>query len=87
VWLFSSGPIGDPPKPAEDPVDAAGLVHACGAREHRVFAGRLERHRLGWGERAITVALRAPEGDFRDFAGIRAWAAQIAETLSAGVTA
>ena len=23
VWLFSSGPIGVPPKPAEDPVDAA----------------------------------------------------------------
>ena len=23
VWLFSSGPVGDPPKPAEDPVDVA----------------------------------------------------------------
>ena len=23
VWLFSSGPVGDPPKPEEDPVDVA----------------------------------------------------------------
>ena len=25
VWLFSSGPVGEPPKPAEEPVDAAPL--------------------------------------------------------------
>ena len=81
VWLFSSGPVGDPPKPAEDPVDVAALVAATGAREHRVFAGRLDRHRLGFAERAVTLALRAPEGDFRDWAAIEAWAAEIAETL------
>ena len=28
VWLFSSGPIGDPPKPEDDPVDAAAMVSA-----------------------------------------------------------
>src|SRR5205807_2446948 len=59
VWLFSSGPIGDPPKPTEDPVDVAALVEATGAREHRVFAGRLDRHHLGFAERAIALALRA----------------------------
>jgi hypothetical protein len=28
VWLFSSGPVGDPPKPEEDPVDVADLLAA-----------------------------------------------------------
>jgi menaquinone-dependent protoporphyrinogen oxidase len=28
VWLFSSGPVGDPPKPDEEPVDVATLVAA-----------------------------------------------------------
>ena len=28
VWLFSSGPVGDPPKPEEDPVDVAAVVAA-----------------------------------------------------------
>ena len=32
VWLFSSGPVGDPPKPEEDPVDVADLLAATGAR-------------------------------------------------------
>jgi menaquinone-dependent protoporphyrinogen oxidase len=35
VWLFSSGPVGDPPKPEEDPVDVADLLTATAAREHR----------------------------------------------------
>jgi len=43
VWLFSSGPVGDPPKPEEDPVDVADLLAATGAREHCVFAGKLVR--------------------------------------------
>jgi menaquinone-dependent protoporphyrinogen oxidase len=84
VWLFSSGPVGDPPKPAEDPVDVAPFVTATRARGHRVFAGRLERHRLGFAERAITLALRAPEGDFRDWGDITAWAAEIAGALKDG---
>jgi menaquinone-dependent protoporphyrinogen oxidase len=31
VWLFPSGPVGDLPKPTEDPVDAAELIHSSGA--------------------------------------------------------
>lgn len=83
VWLFSSGPIGEPPKPAEDPVDAAALVESSGAREHRVFGGRLRRSDLGWAEKAIVIALRAPEGDFRDWDEIRAWAREIASSVVA----
>lgn len=83
VWLFSSGPIGDPPKPEEDPVDVAGIMEATGAREHRVFAGNVDKSKLGFAERAIMLALRAPEGDFRDWETIRRWAEGIADTLQA----
>ena len=81
VWLFSSGPIGDPPKPKDDPVDADAMVSATSAREHRVFAGRLDRAGLGFTEKAIAVALRAPDGDFREWDLIRAWADGIADEL------
>jgi menaquinone-dependent protoporphyrinogen oxidase len=84
VWLFSSGPVGDPPKPEEDPVDAAGIVASTGAREHRVFAGKLVRRRLGFADKAIAVALRVPDGDFRDWTEIRRWAAGIADALRSG---
>jgi menaquinone-dependent protoporphyrinogen oxidase len=81
VWLFSSGPVGDPPKPDEDPVDAAWVVRETGAVEHRVFAGMLDRGRLSFAEKAIVMALRAPVGDFRDWDDIRAWAGKVAERL------
>jgi menaquinone-dependent protoporphyrinogen oxidase len=88
VWLFSSGPIGDPPKPDEDPVDVASIVNRIDVREHRLFAGRLEKRRLGFAERAIITALRAPEGDFRPWPEIDAWAETIAkELLAAGPVA
>ncbi len=87
VWLFSSGPVGDPPKPEEDPVDIAELVAATGAREHRVFAGKLVRKQLSFPERAIVSALRVPEGDFRDWTEITRWAAGIADALHAGPAA
>jgi len=83
VWLFSSGPVGDPPKPEEDPVDVAEIEGLTKAREHRVFAGKLVRRQLSFPERAIVSALRVPEGDFRDWTEIRDWAAGIAEALAA----
>lgn len=85
VWLFSSGPIGDPPKPEEDPVDVVGVTAATGAREHALFAGRLDKKLLNFGERAIVSALKAPERDFRDWDRIRSWSTGIAEALRARV--
>ena len=84
VWLFSSGPLGPPDalKPEGDPVDAADLVESTGAVEHRVFAGRLDRGLLSFGEKAVVVAVRAPEGDFRDWDAIDAFAAEIAGHLA-----
>lgn len=83
VWMFSSGPLGPPEalKPEGDPVDASDMVEAAGAVDHRVFAGRLDRSVLGLAEKAVVVAVRAPEGDFRDWEAIDGYAAEIAERL------
>ena len=84
VWLFSSGPVGSPdPKPEGDPVDIQPLLEATAAREHHVFAGRIDHDRLGFAERALVRALRAPVGDFRDWEAIDEFAAQIATELTA----
>lgn len=82
TWLFSSGPVGDPPKPPEeDSVDVAGILEATGAHDHRVFSGKLDRSTLGFAEKAIMLAVRATEGDFRDWEAIREWAREIATEL------
>jgi menaquinone-dependent protoporphyrinogen oxidase len=79
VWLFSSGPIGEPPFPPDEPHDTGTIMQLTGARDHRVFPGRLEKERLSFGERAMVTAMRAPLGDFRDWASIRAWGREIAD--------
>ncbi|MCI0582889.1 MAG: flavodoxin domain-containing protein [Chloroflexi bacterium] len=84
VWLFSSGPIGIPPKPTGEPLDIAETMAAIGARDHRVFPGKLERAGLGLAERAIVDAVGAPEGDFRPWLEIDAWAAGIAAEVRRG---
>ena len=81
VWLFSSGPIGEPPFPPDEPYDVQPLIPLIGPRGHRVFPGRLDKGRLSFGERAMVTAMRAPLGDFRDWDAVRAWAAEIAESI------
>jgi menaquinone-dependent protoporphyrinogen oxidase len=83
VWLFSSGPIGEPPFPADEPHDVGALTPLTGARGHRVFPGRLEKNRLSFGERAMVTAMRAPLGDFRDWDAVRAWGNEIAADVVA----
>lgn len=85
VWLFSSGPIGDPPRPAEEPVDLGELTSRLSPRGHTIFPGAVERRRLSRSERFVMRAFRAPEGDFRPWDDIRSWAATIAHELHAGV--
>lgn len=81
VWLFSSGPLGDPPEPAEDPIEIPDIMDALEAKDHRLFAGRVDQDELSFGERAIMKMIGAPYGDFRPWADIRAWAGDIAESL------
>lgn len=82
VWLFSSGPIGEPPFPPDEPHDARPVAAMLGARGHRVFPGRLDKSRLTFGERAMVTAMRAPVGDFRDWELVRAWAEEIGSALA-----
>ncbi|MGY1607817.1 MULTISPECIES: flavodoxin domain-containing protein [unclassified Geodermatophilus] len=83
VWLFSSGPIGAPPFPPEEPHDVATLTDLLPLRGSRVFPGRLDPGRLSFGERAMASAMRAPVGDFRDWEAVRGWAREIAVALAA----
>jgi menaquinone-dependent protoporphyrinogen oxidase len=80
VWLFSSGPVGDPP-PASQDAELGELTALFGAREHHVFAGRLDRDGLGVAERLAVAAVGAEDGDFRDWAEVTAWAKAIAADL------
>ncbi len=81
VWLFSSGPVGEPAKPAENPVDVSKILQSTKAGDHRVFTGRLVRKHLSFPDRAMASAIRAAEGDFRNWAEIRAWTVGIASAL------
>ncbi|GIF64273.1 flavodoxin [Asanoa ishikariensis] len=88
VWLFSSGPVGNLPRPDEPAVDVEKVERMTAAAGHVVFSGRLDHDQLTFGEKAILSALRAPEGDFRDWAAIRSWAGSVADDLtSAAITA
>jgi menaquinone-dependent protoporphyrinogen oxidase len=74
VWLFSSGPIGEPAKPADTPVDVTKILQASKARDHQIFTGKLAKKHLSFPDRAMASAIRAQEGDFRNWAQIRDWA-------------
>ena len=77
TWLFSSGPIGE-----SGEFDASQLVEATSAREHHLFGGRLVKASLGRRERTVAGLLRAPEGDYREWAVVTAWATAIARTIT-----
>lgn len=81
VWLFSSGPLGEPAKPTEPPVDGLEMTRRLNARDHQVFEGRLDRQGLGIGERLLTRAVKAPDGDYRSWPAIATWARGISRAL------
>jgi menaquinone-dependent protoporphyrinogen oxidase len=85
VWLFSSGPLGtDVEDEEEQPRQLAEIRGIIGPIEHRTFFGALDRNALGFAERMIVKAVKAPDGDFRDWDAIRAWADGIALELGLG---
>jgi menaquinone-dependent protoporphyrinogen oxidase len=88
VWLFSSGPLGDPTETDLEGSDAgiepdvvARLVTQTNARAHHVFAGRLDRDDLGPLEKLVAAGIHAPVGDFRDWQDVEAWADEIGVAL------
>ena len=94
VWLFNSRPLGTEPADAQDrdkrvatePKEFAELNVTIRPRRTRVFFGALDPSKLGFRDRAIRTlpAGRAllPEGDFRDWQDIDAWAASIGAALA-----
>ena len=83
LWLFSSGPVGEPLAPAQEASDVTALAESLGARGTRTFAGRLRNAELGFGERSAVRLVHAAEADYREWDEIRSWAADIARTLGA----
>jgi menaquinone-dependent protoporphyrinogen oxidase len=88
VWLFSSGPVGKPSGKlaramAKDPVELPAIRAATGARDHQMFAGKLDRRTLRPVQRAVLLAFPGMNGDFREWAKISQWAAGIARQLAA----
>ena len=89
VWLFSSGPLGRDPDAQADtaPRDVPDLLREVEARDHRVFAGAWDRdvRPVGVMEKVMNVIPAArealPEGDFRDWPAIDAFARSVAEEL------
>jgi menaquinone-dependent protoporphyrinogen oxidase len=87
VWLFSSGPVGDPAGKlaqgmAKDPAELSGIRAVTTARGHQMFAGKLDRASLGPVQRAVLLAFPGLHGDFRDWGKIRNWADGIAGQLT-----
>jgi menaquinone-dependent protoporphyrinogen oxidase len=82
VWLFSSGPLGTDVKDAEQqPKEMAEFQQAIRPRDERIFFGALDHHKLSFPERMVVKAVKGPEGDFRDWQSIEAWAESIARDL------
>ena len=94
VWLFSSGPLGteatnakgEDLRDAAEPKELPEFEETIHPQEHRVFFGALDPGRLSFTERSLRKlpAARAmmPEGDFRDWDEIQAWAQGIAEQMT-----
>ena len=83
VWLFSSGPLGTEVHDQEEqPRQLTELSKKLHPEGHRVFFGALDIGKLGFGERMMIKAVKAPEGDFRDWVAISQWADEIAREVA-----
>lgn len=88
VWLFSSGPLGTETTDAQgrdvrvasEPKEFTELREAIHPRDVRIFFGALDYTKFGFPERVIVKKL--PQGDFRDWGEIEAWAEEIARALA-----
>ena len=94
VWLFTSGPLGteatnakgEDLRVAAEPKELPEFEETIHPREHRVFFGALDPGELSFTERSLRKLPPArailPEGDFRDWDEIQAWAQGIAEQMT-----
>jgi len=85
VWLFSSGPLGEAPNAGDALHGLAAMLAGTGAREHVIFAGKLDAQHLGLAERLVARVVHTPTGDFRDWGAVRTWARAIGAALGSKV--
>jgi menaquinone-dependent protoporphyrinogen oxidase len=81
VFLFSSGPLGYPPRRPVEPADAVAVGTTTGAMDLQVFPGRLIGRDLSLPERLIAMKKHSPYGDFRPWDDIIDWTREIARYL------
>jgi menaquinone-dependent protoporphyrinogen oxidase len=81
VFLFSSGPVGEPPKDADAPPEMRATDTAVHALDRRVFGGRITGSQLGPFEKLIVRVVKAPLADDRPWDDIAEWAREIARNL------
>lgn len=86
VWLFSSGPAdkGDPVQLLKGwryPKSLEPVIERIEPRDIAVFHGLISPQKMGGLERWMINRVKSPEGDFRDWDSIAAWARGIADSL------
>ncbi|WP_121250880.1 flavodoxin domain-containing protein [Nocardioides ferulae] len=89
VWLFASGPLGaadaDPSQQWGEAPELARVAETLGALDFRRFAGALQVSQLSVPDRVRWLRAggrdRLPQGDFRDWNAIDAWAHRVADDL------
>jgi menaquinone-dependent protoporphyrinogen oxidase len=87
LWLFSSGPLGDRAvrSPQPDPKEVGAFRILVEPRGHVVFPGAYDKETADFSHSGLierTVVSRLmPEGDWRDWDAIDAWADAIATSL------
>jgi len=82
TWLFSVGPLSTDVKDEEQPVELAEFRDKLGLKHHVVFHGKLDHSKLDRSDRMTMKSAGAPEGDFRDWEAIDAWADQIGKSIA-----
>ena len=82
TWMFSVGPLGvDFMDDEQQPKEKVEFQESIKPRDQRVFFGSLDNHKLSFTERMLAKAVRAPEGDYRNWEAIDAWTESIARDL------
>ena len=88
VWLFSSGPLGKDGHAAgaREPLELAELAPLVKARGQAIFAGAHDRSLVEGSDLSRLEKFIArkfvPQGDWRDWPAIEAWARAIARALA-----
>lgn len=86
VWIFSSGPTGEG-KPVDImhgwrfPEALEKIADRIKPKDIAFFHGKIDLDNMHFGEKLIVKALRAKEGDFRNWEAISVWAKGIATAL------